>query len=463
MNMLIKNAVAVVTCSSKQTKNSDERRGNGSSFFYPDSLYIEDGIIKKVGYGISMPADRIIDASGKIVYPGLVNTHHHFMQSFARNIPAAQNMELFEWLNIVFDVLSRVNPDFMYYSALVSAGELIKYGCTTVFDHQYSYPYDPLSLIESQFLATDKLGIRYVCGRGGITRGRDEGGMAPEPLVEELQDYLSTTADIIDAYNDESDFTYHKVVVAPCSPFTVNWDTMTESAKLARSKKVRLHTHLCETLDEERFCEEVYGMRPLEFARKTGVFGNDTWYAHGIHFNDEELKELAASKTGIAHCPISNMKLSSGICRVSEMVKLGVPLSLAVDGSASNDGSNMLEELRVAFLLHRLRSSKDAPSAAKLLEIATLGGAKILGMDKYIGSLEEGKAADLFMIDVDKLDYVGALDDPEALLCTVGYMRPVYMTMVQGHIVYENSMLCGIDEEKEKAGALKFFKKLSNL
>ena len=198
-------------------------------------------------------------------------------------------------------------------------------------------------------------------------------------------------------------------------------------------------------------------MRPLEFAKETGVFGNDTWYAHGIHFNDEELKELAASQTGIAHCPISNMKLSSGICRVSEMVKLGVPLSLAVDGSASNDGSNMLEELRVAFLLHRLRSSKDAPSAAKLLEIATLGGAKILGMDKYIGSLEEGKAADLFMVDVDNLDYVGAYDDPEAFLCTVGYMRPVYMTMIQGNIVYENGMLCGIDEEKERAEALKFF------
>lgn len=460
MNILIKNAVAVVTCSSKQTKSSEERRGNSSNFFYPNSLYIEDGIIKKVGYDLDMPVDRIIDASGKIVYPGLVNTHHHFMQSFARNIPAAQNMELFEWLTIVFDVLSKVNPDFMYYSALVSAGELVKYGCTTVFDHQYSYPYEPLPLIESQFHATDKLGIRYVCGRGGITRGQDRGGMAPAPIVESLSRYLDTTADIIDAFNDESDFTYHKVVVAPCSPFTVDWDTMTESAKLARSKKVKLHTHLCETLDEERFCEEVYGMRPLEFAKETGVFGNDTWYAHGIHFNDEELKELAASQTGIAHCPISNMKLSSGICRVSEMVKLGVPLSLAVDGSASNDGSNMLEELRVAFLLHRLRSSKDAPSAAKLLEIATLGGAKILGMDKYIGSLEEGKAADLFMVDVDNLDYVGAYDDPEAFLCTVGYMRPVYMTMIQGNIVYENGMLCGIDEEKERAEALEFFQKI---
>lgn len=461
MTILIKNAVAVVTCSSKQTTSYYEGRANNSSFFvYPDSIYIEDGIIKKIGTGLDMAADKIIDASGKIVYPGLINTHHHFMQSFARNIPAAQNLELFEWLNIVFAVLSKVDPDFMYYSALVSAGELIRYGCTTVFDHQYAYPYDPLSLIESQFRATDELGIRYICGRGGITRGQDRGGMAPDPLIEKLPHYIQTTSDIIDKFHDPSDFSFHQVVVAPCSPFTVDRDTMTKSAELARSKKVRLHTHLCETLDEEQFCKEVYGMRPLKFAMETGVFGSDTWYAHGIHFNDEELRLLATSHTGIAHCPISNMKLSSGICRLSEMVKLGVPLSIAVDGSASNDGSNMLEELRVAFLLHRLRSSKDAPTAKELLYIATMGGASILGMDKYIGSLEEGKAADLFMTDTDNLDYVGACDDPAAFLCTVGYMRPVYLTMIQGNIVYKNGMLTGIDEEKSRAAASDYFKRL---
>ena len=462
MNILIKNAVAVVTCSSKQTKSSEERRGDNSSFFYPDSIYIEDGIIKKIGYGLDISADKTIDAAGKIIYPGLVNTHHHFMQSFARNIPSAQNMELFEWLNIVFKVLSKVDPDFMYYTAMISAGELVKYGCTTVFDHQYSYPYDPMALIESQFQATDELGIRYICGRGGITRGRDRGGMAPAPIVEKLGHYIETTTDIIDRFHDSSDFSFHQVVVAPCSPFTVDRETMVESANLARSKHVRLHTHLCETLDEEHFCMGVYGMRPLQFAQETGVYGNDTWYAHGIHFNDKELQELAASQTGIAHCPISNMKLSSGICRVSEMVKLGVPLSLAVDGSASNDGSNMLEELRTAFLLHRLRSSKDAPDAATLLHIATSGGAHILGMDRYIGSLDEGKAADLFMVDVSSLDYVGAIDDPEAFLCTVGYMRPVYMTMVQGNVIWENGHLCGIDEERITSESQAYFTQLKD-
>ncbi len=458
MRILIENAVAVVTCSSKHTQYFDERRDTDSSFF--NSIYIENGIIQRIGHNLDMPADKHINASGKIIYPGLVNTHHHFVQSFARNIPAAQNLELFDWLTIVFGVLSKVDPDFIYYSTLVSAGELVKYGCTTVFDHQYAYPYEPMTLIERQFEAADALGIRYVCGRGGITRGQDRHGNAPDPLVEKLDHYLSTTEKMIQRFHDPSDFSFHQIAVAPCSPFTVDRDTMAESARLARANKVRLHTHLCETLDEENFCREIYGMRPLQFARETGVYGNDTWYAHGIHFNDEELKELADSQTGIAHCPISNMKLSSGICRVSEMLKLGVPLSLAVDGSASNDGSNMLEELRTAFLLHRLRSSEDAPSASDLLQIATLGGAKILGMDKYIGSLETGKAADLFMIDVNMLDYVGACEDPAAFLGTVGYMRPVSMTMIQGNIVYENGRLTGIDEERETARAAKYFKSL---
>ena len=222
---------------------------------------------------------------------------------------------------------------------------------------------------------------------------------------------------------------------------------MTESAKLARAYKVKLHTHLCETMDEERFCKETYGMRPLEWAEKTGVFGSDTWYAHGIHFNDEELNLLAQTGTGVAHCPISNMKLSSGICRIPDMLKLGVPVGLAVDGSASNDGSNLLEELRVAFLLHRLNSSKLAPSGYDLLKIATNGSAKILGRND-IGSLSIGKAGDLFMIRRNRLELVGADLDVKSMLGTVGFKGTVDYTIVNGKIVVKEGQLTGIDEEK---------------
>jgi cytosine/adenosine deaminase-related metal-dependent hydrolase len=431
MRTLIKNALAVVehikTDELFQTKNN--------------SILIEDGVIVKIGNDLVDETAQVIDASGMIVYPGMVNTHHHLMQAFARNIPKAQNMELFEWLHVVFAVLAKVNPDFLYDTMIISGGELLKYGCTTVFDHQYSYPNGQnMELIDAQFDAAQKLGIRYICGRGGITRGINDGGSAPLEIVETTQQFINNTQKLIEKYKES-------IVVAPCSPFTVYEDTMIESAKLARAYHVKLHTHLCETLDEEKFCLAAYGMRPLAWAEKTGVIGEDTWYAHGIHFNDEELDLLAATRTGIAHCPISNMKLSSGICRVPDMLKRGIRLSLAVDGSASNDGSDMLEELRVSFLLHRLNASKAAPSGRKLFEIATLGGADILGIDSWTGSLAEGKAADLFMIDIKKdADFVGAYEDPVAMLATVGYKKPVDLTMVNGKIVVKDGKLVGIDE-----------------
>lgn len=440
MKTLIKNALAVV------------EHTDGPELFRTEnnSILINGGVIAEISRDIRADADEVIDATGMVVYPGMVNTHHHLMQAFARNIPEAQNMELFEWLHVVFKVLAKVNPQFLYDTMIISGGELLRYGCTTVFDHQYSWPDGQnMELADAQYAAAEKLGIRYILGRGGITRGVDNGGSAPMSMVETTDQFLSNTQKLIEKYKDDSRFAMKGIVVAPCSPFTVTEDTMTESAKLARSCGVRLHTHLCETLDEENFCLEHYGMRPLAWCEKTGVIGPDTWYAHGIHFNDEELDQLAATGTGIAHCPISNMKLSSGICRIPEMLERGIRISLAVDGSASNDGSDMLEELRTAYLLHRLRSSKKAPGGGKLFEAATLGGADILGIDSYTGSLEKGKAADLFMIDVKKdADNVGAFGDPVAMLSTVGYKKPVDLTMVGGKVVVKDGHLVGIDERK---------------
>jgi len=458
MKTLIKNAIAVVSSVSKRTNLVES---DGGFICTNNSIIIDDNIIKEIGVDLECEADQVIDAKGKIVYPGLVNTHHHLIQCFARNIPASQNMELFEWLGIIFNVMLKVNPEFMYHSMMVAGGELLRYGCTTLFDHQYAYPYGQcMELIDEQFRGSDELGIRYFCGRGSVTRSQEKGGLAPDPLVEKLDHVLKATEEVIRKYNDKTPFAMHGAAVAPCSPFNVDEATMIESAKLARSLGSKIHTHLCETKDEEKYCLEHYGMRPLAWMEKTGCIGPDTWYAHGIHFNDEELKLLADTKTGISHCPVSNMKLSSGICRVPEMLKLGVPLSLAVDGSGSNDGSNMLEELRVSYLVHRLRSSYDAPTGAQLLNIATLGGAKILGLDSFTGSLEAGKAADLFMLDVSQLDNVGAYDDPVAFLVTVGYKRPAALTMVNGKIVVKDGHLVNVDEEKLSRNATAFYKKI---
>lgn len=426
-----------------------------------NSMLIKDHVIAKIGQDLSDEADQVINAAGMVVYPGLVNTHHHLMQAFARNIPKAQNLELFDWLHVVFAVLAKVDPQFMYYTMMISGGELLKYGCTTLFDHQYAYPAGQnMELVDAQFRGAEQLGIRYLCGRGGITRGQSGGGLAPESMVEDLDTFLRNTQQVVEKYRDDRRFAMCGVAVAPCSPFTVDTDTMRESAKLARSLGVRLHTHLCETQDEEAFCQQIYGMRPLDWAEETGVFGPDTWYAHGIHFTDHEISRLAESKTGVAHCPISNMKLASGVCKLPQMLEKGVPLGLAVDGSASNDGSNLLEELRVCYLLHRLNASHRAPAGRELLRMATLGGAALLGIDSFTGSLEVGKAADLFMIDVAAADHVGAFDDPVSMLTTVGWKKPVDLTMVNGRVVVKKGRLVDVDEEKLAKDAYAFYKKL---
>jgi cytosine/adenosine deaminase-related metal-dependent hydrolase len=441
--IIIKNAQAIVTCDKRDRvlRNAD--------------ILIEENKISGISVGITAPDALIIDGSGKFVFPGLINTHHHLLQAFSRNIPLIQNSELFDWLLYLYKVWMKVNPDYIYYSSMVAMGEFVKFGGTTMFDQHFAFPKSSSKhIIDRQFEAAEKLGLRFHAGRSSFTRGKDNGGLPPEELVETCEQTLEDCERLIDKYHDAGEFSMRQVVVAPCSPFSVDSQVMVESAKLARAKKVRLHTHLCETLDEENYCLEVYGKRPLDWAEECGWMGDDVWYAHGIHFTDEEVKRLAVTKTGVAHCPVSNMKLSSGICKVPLMLELGVPVGLAVDGNGSNDDSNLLADIRVAFLLHRLNSSRKAPSGYECLKMATTGSAGLLGR-KDIGSLEAGKAADLFMIDVDQLDYVGGLLDPAAFLATVGYGRPVHLTMINGKIVYKDGRLQGIDEDKIKEEARK--------
>jgi cytosine/adenosine deaminase-related metal-dependent hydrolase len=440
---LIKNAKAIVT--------ADDR----DRVIYNGNLLIEDGVITYVG-AVAQPAGKEIDATGCYVYPGLVNTHHHLYQTFTRNLPAVQKMELFPWLAHLYEIWRGLNDECVYHASLVGMGELLKYGCTTIMDPHYVFPKAGSgAFIDQQFRAADALGVRFTATRGSMSRGMSDGGLPPDDLVQDVETILTDSERLVKKFHDNARYSMHQVALAPCSPFSVTTELLKESAKLARQLGVRLHTHLCETKDEERFCLELHGKRPLAYMEDCGWLGGDVWYAHGIWFNDDELRRLAETKTGVAHCPVSNMKLASGVCRVPEMLELGVPLGLAVDGSASNDCSNLLAELRASYLLHRLHYSNAAPDGYELLKTATRGSAGILGRDD-IGHLAEGMAADLFLLDAGPIELVGADQDPKCLPGTVGYSRPAKLVMVNGRVVAEDGKLLGINEKSvaEKAAAL---------
>ena len=436
-SLLIKNAAHIVTC--------DDR----DRVLQNACILIRDGAIASLGSELPREsADRVVDAAGCIVYPGLINTHHHLYQTFSRNLPQVQGLELFDWLTALYEVWKNLDAGVIYHSSVTGMGELLKTGCPTCFDHHYVFPHgDSQALLETQFRAADVLGMRMYASRGSMDRSKKDGGLPPDTVVQTVDEILTDCQTAVERWHDPSPLSMRMVALAPCSPFSVSTELLRQSALLARSLGVRLHTHLCETKDEEAYVLEHHGMRPLAYMESLGWLGDDVWYAHGIHFNDEELRLLAATGTGVAHCPVSNMKLSSGVCRIPEMLELGVPVGLAVDGSASNDGSNLLEELRVAYLLHRLRSSEKAPTGYDLLKLATRGSARVLGRSD-IGSLEVGRAGDLFLLDTRRLELVGADLDPRSLLGTVGWKGAVDCTVVNGRVVVEHGRLTGLDEDK---------------
>lgn len=442
-SLLIRNIRSMVTC------DENDRILSGYD------LYCEDGIIRQIGKDLPMQANQVLDGSHMLCYPGLINTHHHLYQCFSRNLPQVQNLELFDWLKALYEVWKNLDETVVQYSSLTAMGELMKHGCTTCFDHHYVFPAHSGDLLGAQFEAASRLGIRMHASRGSMDLSKKDGGLPPDSVVQSVDAILQDSARLIETYHDNAFGSMRQVVLAPCSPFSVSADLLRESAVLARQYGVRLHTHLCETRDEERYTLDRVGLRPLAYMETLGWVGSDVWYAHGIHFNDEELRLLAQTGTGVAHCPISNMKLSSGVARIPEMLELGVPVGLAVDGSASNDGSSLLEELRVAYLLHRLTSSDKAPSGYDLLKIATAGSARLLGRTD-IGSLEVGKCADLFLVDSRRLELVGCCYDPASVLATVGLRGPVDYTVVHGRITVAQGRLTGVDEAltAEKAAAV---------
>ncbi len=434
-SLLIQNIAQLVTCDDADRLLTDV------------DLYCEDGVIKAIGQQLDVTADETIDARHMLCYPGLINTHHHLYQVFSRNLPQVQNMELFDWLKTLYEIWKNLDEDVIRLSSLTGMGELMKHGCTTCFDHHYVFPAGAGDLLGAQLAAAQDLGIRMYLSRGSMDLSVKDGGLPPDSVVQTVDEIMADSIRCIEKYHDPAYGSMHRVALAPCSPFSVSAELLRQSAILARQYGVRLHTHLCETKDEERFMLEREGVRPLAYMERLGWIGDDVWFAHGIHFNDEELRLLAQTGTGVAHCPISNMKLSSGVARIPEMLALGVPVGLAVDGSASNDGSSLMEELRTAFLLHRLCSSKAAPSGYDVLKMATRGSARLLGRDD-IGQLAVGKCADLFLIDSRRLELVGSCFDAKSVLGTVGVRGVVDCTVVHGKVTVRDGHLVTVDEAR---------------
>ena len=439
-SLLLKNIRTLVTCDDR------DRVLEGVD------LLCEDGFIRSIGPNLSPRADRVIDCTHLLCYPGLVNTHHHLYQCFSRNLPQVQNLELFDWLKALYEIWKNLDEEAVRCSSLTAMGEMMKHGCTTCFDHHYVFPQNAGDLIAAQMEAASALGMRMVASRGSMDLSVKDGGLPPDSVVQTIDRILSDSVRAIETWHDPTPGSMRQIVLAPCSPFSVTADLLRESAKLGRQYGVRLHTHLCETKDEEAYTLERFGMRPLAYMETLGWLGEDVWYAHGIHFNDSELDLLARTGTGVAHCPASNLKLSSGVCRLPEMLERGIRVGLALDGSASNDGNSLLEELRIAYLLHRLHSSSRAPSGYDLLKLATRGGASVLGRTD-IGALAVGKCADLFLVDSRRLELVGCCLDPKNLFGTVGLRNAVDYTVVNGAVTVEGGRLAALDEQALAARA----------
>jgi len=406
------------------------------------SVYIRDNIITAVGGLDVMPsltADTVIDLSRHIVLPGLVNTHHHMYQSLTRVL--AQDNELFDWLKTLYPIWSRLRSEHVYVSAKLAMAELILSGCTTSSDHLYIFPNDVQ--LEDEIRASQEIGLRFHASRGGMSLGESKGGLPPDSVVEDEEAILKDTQRVIEAYHDNDRHAMLRIVVAPCSPFSVTVDLMRESAALARSYGVHLHTHLAENDKDIDFSLEVFNQRPGEYAESVGWMGDDVWHAHCVKLNDAEIKQFAHTGTGVCHCPSSNMRLASGIAPIRQMLDANVNVGLGVDGSASNDAGHLLNEARQAMLLQRVNGNPAGLSAREALELATVGSAKVLGRDD-IGVIAEGMSADIIAYHLDTVGLAGALHDPLAGLI-FGQSPTVDLSIINGKVIVQDGHLLTVD------------------
>jgi len=407
-------------------------------------LVIENGIIAELidtGQEPSKACDSIIDASQWVVIPGLINGHHHFYQTLTRALPQALNKPLFNWLKSLYPVWAGLEPEMVYESTRLALAELLLSGCTTAADHHYLFPQGITDAMDIQAQAAGEMGLRMTMTRGSMSLSQDDGGLPPASTVQTESAIMADSERVIQRYHDASPGSMLQVALAPCSPFSVTPELMRETAKLAAEKQVMLHTHLAETIDEENFCLQRFGMRTIDYLDSVNWLNDRTWLAHGIHFNDDEIARLGAAGTGICHCPTSNMMLASGMAPVRDLEAAGSPVGLGVDGSASNDGSNMMQEVRQALYLQRLKYGADV-SHFDAFRWATEGSAKMLGRDD-IGSLEVGKQADIACFKLDDMRFSGSHDPLAALLLCGAHQADA--VMVQGQWRVRDGSIMDLD------------------
>ncbi len=403
--LLVKNCHTLITMDDQRR----EIRGGG--------LFIRDHVIEQVGPTETLPqeADRVMDLDNHLVLPGLVNTHHHFFQTLTRVVPGAQNSALFNWLSSLYPIWQKLTPEAIRLSAQMAAAELIYSGCTTASDHLYLFPNG--CRLDDEIEAVQDIGLRFHASRGSMSVGQSKGGLPPDSIVEEEAAILKDSQRLIEQYHDNQRYAMVRITLAPCSPFSVSTDLMKESAALARSYPgVRLHTHLAENNSDVDYSLQTFGLTPGDYAASVGWLGEDVWHAHCVKLDDRAIHSFGQTGTGVAHCPCSNMRLASGMAPIRKMLNHNVPVGLGVDGSASNDGSHLLGEARLAFLMARVREEDaSALTAREALELATLGGARVLGRDD-IGALAPGMAADFVAVNLDRLTLSGTAYDPVAAL-----------------------------------------------
>ncbi len=432
--LLIKNIHTLVTMDS-------ERREIRNA-----AMIVRDSVIEHIGTIEELPqtADEILDLHDRhIILPGLVNTHHHFFQTLTRVVPAAQNCDLFNWLKALYPLWANLTAEGVYVSAQIAAAELIRSGCTTASDHLYLYPND--CTLDHEIEAMAAIGMRFHASRGSMSVGESQGGLPPDSLVEQEADILKDSQRLIERYHDNSRHSMLRMTLAPCSPFTVSRDLMRESAAMARSYPgVRLHSHLAENKSDVAYSLEKFGMTPGDYAESVGWLGDDVWHAHCVQLSDDSILKFGRTGTGVAHCPCSNMRLASGIAPIRKMLDHKVPVGLGVDGSASNDGGNLLQEARTAFLLARVKDcDASAVTAREILEVATIGGARVLGRDD-IGYLAPGMSADFIAVNVDRPQFAGAHHDLVAALIFC-HVDAVDYSFINGKKVVDQGHLTTLD------------------
>ncbi|HWQ21465.1 MAG TPA: 8-oxoguanine deaminase, partial [Clostridia bacterium] len=408
---------------------------------------VDDNVIAAIGTGVPVlasPADRVVSGARMLMMPGFVNTHHHLYQTLFRNVPQVEHAKLFDWLTFLYEHWKYIDEEAVYSSAQVGICEMLKTGVTTTTDHLYLYPYGNNTIIDAEIRAARDIGVRFHPTRGSMSLSKKDGGLPPDSVVQTDEEILVESERVIHQYHDRGRYAMTRIALAPCSPFSVTTELMKQTAALAEKEDVLVHTHLAETQDEEEFCLQTFGFRPVDYMEEVNWLTPRSWFAHIVWASDVDIHKLSEHKCGMAHCPSSNMRLGSGIAPVSIMKQTDMRIGIGVDGSASNDSNSFIGEVRLAMLLQRVKYGAEALTSREALAMGSMGGASVLRMESDIGSIEVGKAADLIMWNLDTLEFAGGLHDPftAPVMCDA---KQVSFSMVNGNVLIENGQFTNVD------------------